>query len=133
MVLLSGSLSSSGSGLGVDTHGDVALASLSSTSRTNLAATLDPGPRPVNEDGCFYTGCGGLIALSAIVAFAAKDDPAVDAAVLAIGGVLLMVGWNKRSTKAAKMPERIAAWQKKVDLQERGWICHRCGHTWIPE
>jgi len=54
------------------------------------------------------------------------------AAVLAIGGVLLMVGWNKRSTKAAKMPERIAAWQKKVDLQERGWICHRCGHTWIP-
>ena len=28
--------------------------------------------------------------------------------------------------------EKFKIWENKTDFYEKGWICHRCGNTWVP-
>lgn len=131
MVLLSGSSTSKGKAVGVDIRGDVAVADMSSKSRTNLAASLDPGAKPSDSDTGCGLGCGGAVA---VLGFAAMIGGAGAGVVFLILG-LLVIGWalmTSDSRKAA-LAKKIAQWEEKRSFMEGGWICHRCGYSWIPE
>lgn len=134
MVLLSGSSTSKGKAVGVDIRGDVAVANMSSESMTNLAASLDPGAEPSDMGTGFGLGCGGILILSGIAAMSGGTSGGAVFAVFLILG-LLVIGWalmTSDSRKAA-LAKETAQWKEKRALTEGGWICHRCGNTWLPE
>jgi hypothetical protein len=132
MVLLSGSTTGKSQAIGVDLKGDIAMAGMTTKSRTNLAASLDPGFKPSNNEGIGFLGCGGLLAFSALVSLFAPNGTEGAVIGLVIGGIFLAIGMFKRSDGATKLPGKIAEWEPRNTLKERGWVCHRCGHTWNP-
>lgn len=134
MVLLSGSASSKGRAVGVDSHGDIAVAGMSSQSKTNLVASLEPGPKPDNGGAILGMGCGVIIGISGLPCFAFGIEGVVSGIVflaigLAIVGGIAAAAGDRRENLA----RRLAAWEAKVRMAESGWMCHRCGEKWISE
>jgi hypothetical protein len=131
MVILGGSSTNNGKAVGVDLNLDVGIAKLSSTSQTKLAALLDPGVEPTDNSGCANWGCGGSLAVIGIIILAIDGGE--------LGGILLLAGliWTgyglaKKSSVDEKLSIRVKTWEAKKKLSENGWICHKCGHTWMP-
>jgi hypothetical protein len=107
------------------------------TSQTSLALSLKPGREPGKRiAGSGYLIGIGLVVLASFIAGGIADALGSDSpfgitvAVLIIGMIgnyLANVSTMERN--ALKVRE---AWNAKRDLFERGWVCLRCGHTWIP-
>jgi hypothetical protein len=106
-------------------------------SQPSLALSLKPGREPGNRiAGTGYLIGIGLVALASFIAGGIADALGSDSpfgitvAVLIIGMIgnyLANVSTTERNAHKAR-----EAWDTKRDLYERGWVCLRCGHTWIP-
>lgn len=133
MACLSGSSTGTSTAVGITSSLSVGVAAIDTKSQTNLVATLRPGPKPGKYD-FFHVFMvligilGGvllvLIGLGHLIALNLKN--AVIA--LGIGGLIFVALY-----KFHKRPnEKILAWNRKNDLYEKGWLCHKCGFGWIP-
>lgn len=134
MVLLSGSSTSKGNIVGVDSNGDVGVAGISAGSKTNLAASLDPGNAPTDSKAAGYWGCGGCATVFGVMALAAGGEAAAGGVGIFLVGVgVLIAGFVTADKRKKDLSAQTVRWNEKVKIAENGWICHRCGHSWLPE
>jgi len=136
MACLSGSTTGTSTAVGISSNLSVGVAAIDTKSQTNLVATLRPGSKPSKYDFfhvfmVFIGGLGGfilvLMGIASLIDFNLKN--AVNAGfALSIGGFILvgMYHFHKRPN------EKVMAWNRKNDLYEKGWVCHKCGSVWIP-
>jgi hypothetical protein len=116
----------------MDIRGDIGIAGTSSITRTNLAAVLDPGEKPVFNNMVSTMGVVfGILSTGGGVVFLIIG---IEAAwyLIACGIFMLFIGWKSRDDPEFGK-KAVAHWEQKVALKNNGWICHRCGHTWLPE
>lgn len=135
MVLLSGTSTTNGKIVGVDSSGDVGVAGMSSNSKTNLAASLDPGPAPSDNSGAGYFGCGGFMALFGILALVTAGGEAAGCGggALLAGFILVVVGIVTSEKRAENLKEKMDLWNTRKNMADNGWICHKCGNIWLPD
>jgi hypothetical protein len=97
-------------------------------STSALAASLVPGAAPTEWAGVgVVAGC--LIAFFSLVGiFTGGLDLAPRVLSLFFGLAVAILSY--RAVGGAS-PER-EAWEYRCALFERGWVCVRCGHTWLP-
>jgi hypothetical protein len=117
--------------------GHIGVGLTTTTAQSSLALSLKPGPEPGNKiaGNRFLIGLG-LVALASFIAGGVADALGSDSpfgvavAVLVVGMIgNFVANLSEMEKNALKAKE---AWKAKKDLYERGWICPRCGHTWIP-
>lgn len=129
MACLSGSTTGSSTAIGISSNLSVGMASIDSKSHTNLVATLSPGEKP--GYGCFNISlamiCAGLMVLGLSTLIAGGMAGAA-VTTLGPGIVILFVLFRAKE----KLKEQGSAWNEKSRMYKSGWICHKCGHTWIP-
>lgn len=119
MMCENGTTTTSSTGGGVSSDFDVAVGRMNSESQTELAKKFAPGDAPGEAIG----GCGCLVAiLFFVLAMIAVNDGQIfvyaGIITLIITGIILYFSDSKE-------------WNNKVHLYENGWICHKCGNTWI--
>lgn len=130
MMCLSGTTSGSSSGIGVTSDLDVGVGTLNSESQTALAEKYTPESSPTS----FFGGCGCLFLIIGITIFIACIRSTSELPFLfyliAICVLLLGISFLIKSVKQ-NSPEQ-KEWEAKAKLYEEGWICHKCGNTWLP-
>ena len=130
MMCLSGTSSGSSTGVGVSSDLDIGVGRLNSNSQTALAERFTPSTSPASTAaGC---GCFSLIAGLVIlcIGMASDADGSGFAAFLGVVG-LILGGVMMASSNNNKNPQQVE-WEAKINLYENGFICHKCGRTWIP-
>ena len=132
MICESGTATTTAGGVGVGSGGGVGIALGGSKTQTTLAAAHNPGSKPVKKEagGCaaiFIVICGGL----GIVGLADGKPAGVIFLLIAIG--LLVYVLSANSEMKAKHIADVAEWEAKTERLKKGWLCHRCGHSWAPE
>jgi len=133
MACLSGSTTGTSTAFGISTDLSVGMATIDTKSQSNLVTKLKPGPKP--GYGCFNIClaiiCVVLLPLGLLVGLfsLSKPDAAGPAAVILIPGVALLVYLIQAKENLKK---QINLWEGRITVYETGWVCHRCGHVWIP-
>jgi transposase-like protein len=128
-MCLNGTSSGRSTGFGVSSDLDVGVASMNSKSQTVLAEQFTPKTSPdsvIKGCGCFFF-VTGLLAL--FVFIPSSGDGAALALCFGIPAVVTGFFIMKKFQNAS--PDQIK-WEAKVKLYESGWICHKCGYTWMP-
>lgn len=132
MICESGTATTTGGGIGVGSGGGVGIAIGGSKIQSTLAAAHNPGSKPVKKEagGCaaiFIVICGGL----GIGGLASGNPTGAIFLLIAIG--LLMYVINANSGMKEKHKADLVEWEAKSERLNKGWLCHRCGHSWVPE
>lgn len=122
MLCLSGTQTGSISTVGATSSGEIGFATSATESTSALVATLNPGKQPTWSVGCLYVlFCVGMMGVALLV-----SEPLAGVLILTIVGSIVWA-FNDHQSKAEQM------WQEKKRVHDGGWICHQCGHVWIPE
>lgn len=131
MVYLSGSSTGRATAVGLDNHGDLAVAQLGSKSQTNLAASFNPGRKPFKRTSIGEIGCGFSLVIFGLICML---DRAVVLGIVVLVIAIALIKWGKSTVgkKEARFATETAEWEKKKATLESGWICLKCGHNWIP-
>ena len=122
MMCLSQTSSGSSTGIGVSTDLDIGVGTINTNTQSVLAKKYIPGQDPVNESR--RTGCGCIF--GSVFLFIFGD---LHGFFTFLGVLSLIVGVIALATKEGN-PEQ-QKWKAKVKLYEQGWICHKCGKTWL--
>lgn len=130
MMCLNGTTSGSTTGIGVSSDLDIGAGKLNSESKTALAEKFTPETSPENTAcGC---GCLSLIIGTVIIiaGFVSSDEGSgMLALIFGLPAVIIsFIFFSKIGKDNPKQRE----WKAKVRLYNEGWICHKCGHTWLP-
>jgi hypothetical protein len=129
MMCLGGSSTSASAGVGVTSNLHVGVGIAGSSSQTKLAAKFNPGIKPDNT-GLKYIAFGfaAFCIFIGVIALAQNNSGGwVSLFIALIAGVVGQFGPSNDS-----IADKIAAWEIKKALYENGWICHKCGNTWMP-
>jgi hypothetical protein len=105
-------------------HHGIGVGLASSKSQSKLAATLSPGAKPSNGCAVITVVLTGLVAL---LLFSATGGPL--GALIAVAGTVIALIYLSRDKS---MEAKREAWKARVHFFEQGWVCLRCGHTWLP-
>jgi hypothetical protein len=123
----------------MDLDGDIAIAQTGTRSQTQLARSLDPGPKPDRKNSYRFLS---LLAFAVLFGAAADlidvhygtSSDSSTAWSLAVFGVALagmaLLQWDSGYKKSDAL---INLWESKRRMFERGWVCHQCGNTWEPD
>ena len=131
MAVMSGTSSGKSTAIGINTSLDIGVAKITTNSQTKLVATLNPGPKPKNEDGAVLLKWGGmLLFVSSLLALRSASGGAEIVFIL-ISIALLIVGILQKSN-ASNYTELLEKYNHRLKNYESGWICHKCGNTWVP-
>lgn len=129
MAIAAGTTSGSVVGAGIGLSGSLGAGMGITGSSTALAQSLMAGPKSkVNYllVGRWYIYVGIFSVVLGIMSF--FSDGAINVFSFMLGIPFLLVGWYY----SMKRPPDTSAWEAKYRLQENGWICYRCGETWLP-
>ncbi|MHB8056819.1 MAG: double zinc ribbon domain-containing protein [Desulfuromonadaceae bacterium] len=121
MMCLNGTSSGRSTGIGVSSNLDVGVGSMNSTSQTALAKQFSPG-KSAAEAGGMIVGCS-LIMLF----FGVGLDNVLGHVLFTLGGFFIVIGILAIIVGCIPNKER----EVKIKLYEDGWICHKCGYTWM--
>jgi hypothetical protein len=122
-------------------HGGIGGGLTSSSSQSALAASFLPGQKPVQPGA--LTGClAAVLVISVLFGCVFLGEAAgpflitVSIATAVIFGVVALCGggWDKMTEKSnALHAQKMQAWEERVNRYNNGWLCVRCGHSWIPQ
>lgn len=116
--------------------GSLGVAVTGSQSHSTLAKKYQPGPTPTLKSEKLNIGLGYFFIIfgvgTLLLLWGEKDalPMGLTALVLGIGTVLFCQ--SRVSDNQNKFDLEMPAWQTRQRMLERGWLCHRCGHSWIP-
>ena len=108
------------------------------TAQTSLALSLKPGRKPQEKiaGNRFVIGIGCVVPAATLVgagiaqALGSDSAFAIAVAILVVGMIVNFLvdepNWKQNGLKAREV------WDAKNHVYEHGWVCVRCGHTWIP-
>lgn len=137
MFCLSTDQVGTGAVLGTVSGGHIGVGLTTTTAQTSLSLSFKPGREPSKAiAGNGYLIRMGLVALAAFIGGGIADALGSDSA-FGIAATILIVGMignvlvNRSKMKENALEAR-KAWEAKKHLYEHGWVCVRCGHTWIP-
>ncbi len=134
MMCLSGTSTGRSTGVGVSTDLDIGIGRLNSKTQTALAKKHAPGTSPMSiAKGCSYFS-SLLIFVWMFFLFSRAEEPSKfflisTMSILVLLQICTMIYLLR--FYLSYPPEQIE-WDNKVKYYEKGYICHKCGETWVP-
>lgn len=138
MTVMSGTTAGKSTAVGINTNLDVGVASVGTRTQTTLAASLNPGQKPSASNnmrcGLIAFGIAGFFGLIGLISLGIDNTVGghISAFVLSILLTAAFGFFGYTVTFGSANAKAVSAWEKKNRQFETGWICHRCGHTWLP-
>ncbi len=123
MVIAAGTSTGLGHGVAMATGG-AALAEFATTSKTELARKLDPGPAP--SIGLLEFLGWAFIPLGLFIGFVMGASGGAGWGLAGLGLFLAVIGRSVTSGKKAD-------WTQRSAEADRSWVCLRCGKVWEPQ
>lgn len=126
LMCMMGTTETNSTAIGLSSQMDLFAANLNSNSRTTLAASYLPGPEPASSQfgGVAFGMLAALFAFGGVSAMLAGKEGGWFVLAIAIAIGLF--------AKYFPFENYLNAWKEKQRVFDSGWICHHCGHTWIP-
>jgi hypothetical protein len=79
---------------------------------------------------------GALLAIAIffalLIGFVSYLKPEVGAVAIVMGLLLGVLAWFMVREDIQIQKERKAEYEAKLQRYNHGWVCVRCGHTWVP-
>ncbi len=115
--------------------GSLGVAVTGSKSHSSLAKAFQPGPKPYLKSGMPWIVFGGiLVALTVLElpTFWGSYDVLIVLLQAGLGIGFILRGKSASIKHRQAFEEEMPAWEARQQMLERGWLCHRCGQSWLP-
>lgn len=135
MMCLNGTTTGAAFAVGANTHLDIGVASINSKAETKLVSQYSPGEKPTNNVGCLSVLCyvpTAIFVYNGLYDLIHKDYSSgllILSLTVFIAPIPAFIKYmNKEKTEKLQ-----SDWEQKNLLYNSGWICHKCGRTWVPD
>lgn len=128
---MAGTSSGASVAVGATTGLNFGVASVGTVSQSLLASNYTPGEKPLYRivEGIIMLICGVVIGYIGVYFLKDAEYRYIGISCIAFSILSVIVGISFCNKVAHN--KRVSEWEIKTKLLDYGWICHKCGDTWV--